>query len=91
MMNQPAAKPPNEAELSPVKRALQAVEQMQARLAANEYARREPIAIIGMGCRFPQGNAPAADTPAKFWQLLQNGVDAVIELPADRKVVLALK
>jgi len=38
-----------------------------------------------MGCRFPQGNAPAADTPAKFWQLLQNGVDAVIELPADRK------
>lgn len=85
MMNQPAAKPPNEAELSPVKRALQAVEQMQARLAANEYARREPIAIIGMGCRFPQGNAPAADTPAKFWQLLQDGVDAVIELPADRK------
>lgn len=85
MVNQPAAKPTNEAELSPVKRALQAVEQMQARLAANEYARREPIAIIGMGCRFPQGNAPAADTPAKFWQMLHDGVDAVIELPADRK------
>ena len=39
----------------------------------------EPIAIIGMACRFPQ-----ADGPAAFWQLLRNGVDAVVEVPPDR-------
>ncbi|MFQ5984071.1 MAG: aminotransferase class III-fold pyridoxal phosphate-dependent enzyme [Alphaproteobacteria bacterium] len=39
----------------------------------------DPIAIIGIGCRFPQ-----ADTPAAFWQLLRNGVDAIKEVPADR-------
>jgi acyl transferase domain-containing protein/acyl-CoA synthetase (AMP-forming)/AMP-acid ligase II/acyl carrier protein len=39
----------------------------------------EPIAIIGIGCRFPG----AAD-PSAFWQLLRDGVDAVREVPADR-------
>ncbi|MCE7987757.1 MAG: SDR family NAD(P)-dependent oxidoreductase [Caldilinea sp. CFX5] len=40
----------------------------------------EPIALVGIGCRFP-GNA---DTPAAFWQLLRNGVDTARPLPADR-------
>ncbi len=40
----------------------------------------EPIAIIGIGCRFP-GNA---STPERFWELLQNGVDAVTEVPSTR-------
>ena len=39
----------------------------------------EPIAITGIGCRFPGANGPEA-----FWQLLKNGVDAVGEVPADR-------
>ncbi len=39
----------------------------------------EPIAIIGIGCRFP-----GAPDPEAFWQLLCNGVDAVTEVPADR-------
>lgn len=40
----------------------------------------EPIAIIGIGCRFP-GNA---DSPEAFWDLLCNGVDATREVPSDR-------
>ncbi len=41
---------------------------------------REPIAIIGIGCRFPGG----ADGPEKFWSLVSNGVNAVSEIPSDR-------
>jgi myxalamid-type polyketide synthase MxaE and MxaD len=67
-------------QLSPVKRALLAVEQMQAKLDASERARTEPIAIVGMGCRFPGG----ANSPQAFWQLLREGVDAVTEVPAER-------
>ncbi|BAU88120.1 hypothetical protein SLA_7254 [Streptomyces laurentii] len=40
----------------------------------------EPIAIIGIGCRFPGG----VDGPDSFWQLLTEGRDAVTEVPPDR-------
>lgn len=40
----------------------------------------EPIAIIGMHCRFPGG----ANNPSEFWRLLKNGVDCAKEIPADR-------
>ncbi|TMR02600.1 acyltransferase domain-containing protein [Actinomadura soli] len=40
----------------------------------------EPVAIIGLGCRFPGG----ADTPDRFWRLLADGVDAVREFPPER-------
>jgi acyl transferase domain-containing protein/surfactin synthase thioesterase subunit len=39
----------------------------------------EPIAIIGMDCRLPGG-----DSPERFWEVLQGGVDATSEVPADR-------
>src|SRR5437016_4720972 len=32
----------------------------------------EPIAVVGIGCRFP-----GADSPTAFWKLLIEGVDAV--------------
>jgi acyl transferase domain-containing protein len=39
----------------------------------------EPIAIIGMGCRFP-----GAQDPGAFWQLLRDEADAISEVPSDR-------
>ncbi len=40
----------------------------------------EPIAIIGMSCRFPGG----ANNPQAFWDLLKNGRDGITEIPPDR-------
>ena len=45
----------------------------------------EPIAIVGMACRFP-----GADSPEAFWQLLREGRDAIGEVPPDRWDVDAL-
>ncbi|HEY3919473.1 MAG TPA: SDR family NAD(P)-dependent oxidoreductase [Stellaceae bacterium] len=67
-------------EPSAVKRALQAVEDMERRLAAAEQARHEPIAVVGIGCRFPGG----VDGPDAYWRLLMDGVDAITEVPPDR-------
>ena len=43
-------------------------------------AMSEPIAIIGMGCRYPGG----VTTPAELWDLVAGGTDAVGEFPTDR-------
>jgi acyl transferase domain-containing protein/surfactin synthase thioesterase subunit/acyl carrier protein len=39
----------------------------------------ERIAVIGIGCRFP-----GAENPDAFWQLLQDGTDAIAEVPPSR-------
>ncbi|MFD8104505.1 type I polyketide synthase [Nocardia fluminea] len=49
-------------------------------LAETHSRTSEPVAIIGMSCRFPGG----IDSPGKLWRTVVDGVDAVTALPADR-------
>ncbi len=76
----------NPQELTAVKRALIEMRALRARLDAQEEARRAPIAIVGMGMRFP-GGVVDGDS---FWALLRDGVNAITETPADRWDVNAL-
>jgi acyl transferase domain-containing protein len=50
------------------------------RLTEIEAAAEEPIAIVGMGCRFPGG----VRSPQDLWELLSGGVDAISGFPQDR-------
>ncbi len=76
--------------LTPLQNAVYLLKQAQARLAAYEYAQAEPIAVVGMGCRFPGVTrtdqwVPAwCPGPEAFWRLLSQGVDAVREVPRER-------
>ena len=65
---------------SRLKRSVLALAKMESRLEVLERERAEPIAIIGIGCRFPG----AADSPDAYWTLLRNGVDATTEIPPGR-------
>ncbi len=50
------------------------------RLREVEERDAEPVAVIGMGCRFPGG----VRTPEQLWQLLADGGDGMAGFPADR-------
>jgi acyl transferase domain-containing protein/NADPH:quinone reductase-like Zn-dependent oxidoreductase/NAD(P)-dependent dehydrogenase (short-subunit alcohol dehydrogenase family)/SAM-dependent methyltransferase/acyl carrier protein len=60
--------------------ALQQLRDLRGKLKAVTEAKTEPIAIVGMGCRFPGG----VENPDDFWQLLSNGIDAITEIPSER-------
>lgn len=59
-----------------------ALQEARQQLEAMQRRTHEPIAIVGLGLRFP-----GADSPQAFWKLLQSGVDMVTEIPADRWAV----
>ncbi|NEO74080.1 polyketide synthase, partial [Moorena sp. SIO3H5] len=62
------------------KQLLQGLKEMRTRLEAANKAKTEPIAIVGMGCRFPGG----ANDQSTYWHLLHNGIDAIAQVPPQR-------
>ncbi|MDP7690919.1 MAG: type I polyketide synthase [Vicinamibacterales bacterium] len=62
-----------------MREALETIEQLQVRLRARSELRSEPLAIVGVGCRFP-----GASDPKAFWRLLREGRDAITEVPPTR-------
>jgi acyl transferase domain-containing protein len=61
-------------------RLTQALKQARNQLEEVERAKKEPIAIVGVGCRFP-GEANDLES---FWQILRDGVDTITDIPSDR-------
>ncbi|WP_432422516.1 SDR family NAD(P)-dependent oxidoreductase [Streptomyces flaveolus] len=66
--------------LSYLKRVSADLAQTRQRLREVETQDREPIAIVGMSCRFPGG----VTTPEEFWRLVHDGTDAIGDFPDDR-------
>lgn len=72
-------------QITAIKLALLA-QQIRSETKGADYLNSEPIAIIGVGCRFPGG----ANSPEEYWQLLKDGKDAIREVPPDRWDINAL-
>jgi polyketide synthase 8 len=53
--------------------------QAREQLAEVESAAHAPIAVVGIGCRYPSAHGPDG-----LWRLLADGVDAITPFPADR-------
>ena len=64
--------------------AYRAITSQKARIAELEASlrstRSEPVAVVGIGCRFPGG----VRGPDSFWERLRAGFDAVREVPPER-------
>ncbi|MFJ7150329.1 type I polyketide synthase [Streptomyces sp. NPDC100445] len=63
-----------------LKRATAELERSRRRVRELEEQDREPVAIIGMGCRYPGG----VRTPEDLWRIVDEGTDVVTEFPTDR-------
>jgi acyl transferase domain-containing protein len=63
-----------------LKRVTTDLTQTRERLRRMEEQQQEPVAIVGIGCRFPGGVASAEH----LWEMLAAGRDATGPLPADR-------
>jgi acyl transferase domain-containing protein len=63
-----------------LRRATAELREAKRRLHEEEERRHEPIAIVGMACRYPGGVA----TPEDLWELVAAGRETVSDLPEDR-------
>ncbi|MDM0053600.1 type I polyketide synthase [Variovorax sp. J22R115] len=80
-MTTPPLAPSDDRQRAQLARALAALKDVRTQLdALKRQAQAEPIAIVGIGCRYP-GGVEDADS---FWQLLADGRDAIGEVPPER-------
>ncbi|MCT2581501.1 type I polyketide synthase [Actinophytocola gossypii] len=63
-----------------LKKALAELQATRARVRELEDAAHEPVAVVGIGCRYPGGIA----SPDDLWEVVRSGVDTVGPPPADR-------
>ncbi|WP_171171997.1 type I polyketide synthase [Streptomyces sp. I05A-00742] len=63
-----------------LRKAAAELRQVRNRLSAEEAKNREPIAIIGIGCRFPGG----VRSPEDLWEVVDSGQDVLSGLPVNR-------
>lgn len=63
-----------------LKRVTADLHQTRQELREMEGKEHEPIAIVGMSCRYPGG----ISSPEELWRLVSEGGDAISEFPTDR-------
>jgi acyl transferase domain-containing protein/acyl-CoA synthetase (AMP-forming)/AMP-acid ligase II/acyl carrier protein len=64
---------------APLRKAYAAIMALRVELEAVRSRASDPVAIVGLGCRYP-----GADGPDAYWQMLAQGRDEIAEVPPER-------
>ncbi|MFF0885014.1 SDR family NAD(P)-dependent oxidoreductase [Streptomyces sp. NPDC003456] len=63
-----------------LRRAVGDAQELRERVRELEESAYEPVAVVGVGCRFPGG----VTSPEELWSVVSDGVDAMGDFPRDR-------